>query len=258
MMRTIQHRFYVPNNMALVVAGDVKAEDVFAKAEKIYGSWKRGADPFPTYNPPAFPPIEKQLVVREATGVPYSYIDMTWQGPSLTKDDPDTYAADVFFTMLGQPNSRLQKNLVEKRLAYQIQPSYFSQKNVGPISVVMFAPAPRTKDAIAALKSEIANWNAQDYFTDDELATAKRSIEGDRIYEQESGTDYATRSVPFWWASHSLDYYTHYIDNVKRVSRADIQRFLDRWIKNKNYVLGVAANKVALDKLNLKPEEVLQ
>jgi hypothetical protein len=42
------------------------------------------------------------------------------------------------------------------------------------------------------------------------------------------------------------------------VTRADIQRYLDRWIKGKPYVLGVATNQAALDKLNLKADEVLQ
>jgi predicted Zn-dependent peptidase len=29
-MKTIQQRYYVPNNSALIVTGDVKADDVFA------------------------------------------------------------------------------------------------------------------------------------------------------------------------------------------------------------------------------------
>ena len=40
-MRLIQSRYYVPNNAALVVAGDVKAEDVFRFAEESFGNWKR-------------------------------------------------------------------------------------------------------------------------------------------------------------------------------------------------------------------------
>src|ERR1043165_4453750 len=49
MMRTIRSRFYVPNNMALVVAGDVDPNTVFADAEKYFGQkiWPRGEAPFP-------------------------------------------------------------------------------------------------------------------------------------------------------------------------------------------------------------------
>jgi zinc protease len=260
MMRTIQHRFYVPNNMALIVAGDVNPNEVFAEAEKYFGPkvWAKGAPPFPTYNPPPFPPVTKQLVVREAAELPYTYIDIEWQGPSLTKEDEDTYAADVFHTILNQANSRFQKNLVDKRLAYQVQTSYYSEKNVGPISINGYVPIPATKKAIKAIMDEVSHWGDPDYFSDHELATAKRVLEGERIYDTETATDFATGSLPLWWASASLDYYNHYIDNVKKVTRADIQRYLHRWILGKNYVMGVATNQQALDKLQLQPAEVLQ
>ena len=260
MMRTIEHRFYIPNNMALIVAGDVDPAQVFREADKYFGAaiWPAGPSPFPKYNPPPFPPITKQLVVREGPNLPYTYLDLEWHGPSLGKDNEDTYAADVFNTIINQPNSRFQKNLVDKRLAYQVTSGYFSQKNVGPIGIQAYIPIPATKKAIKAILNEVNAWNARDYFTDDELTTAKRILEGDRIYETESAADFATNNLPVWWASAGLDYYTHYIDNVKKVTRADIERYLDRWINGKNYVLGVATNQNALDKLALKPEEVLQ
>ena len=258
LMHTIQHRFYVPNNMALVVAGDVDANTVFAEAEAAFGSWQRGADPFPQWDPPPFPPITKQLVVREAPKIPYTYVQVSWQGPSMTKQDDDTYAADVFSTILNQPNSRLQKKLVDAGLAFQADVSYYSQKNVGPIDIRMFGPPPSTKEAIKTLLDEIKDWDATDYFSDDELATAKRILAGDRIYEQESATTFATRVVPLYWASASLGYYVNYISNVNKVTRADIARYVDRYIKGKNYVLGVAGTHATLDQLKLTPEEVLQ
>ncbi len=261
MMHTIQHRFYIPNNMALIIAGDVTPEQVFSQVGKYFGPkiWPAGPSPFPQYNPPPFPPITKQLVVRPALGgLPYTYIDFEWHGPSLQKDNPDTYAADVFSTILDQPNSRFQRAIVDKRLAYQVSVEYFSEKNVGPVDINAYTPIPTTKEAIKTIESEMNHWTDPDYFTNDELETAKRILEGDRIYETEVATDFATNSLPLWWASAGLDYYTHYLDNVKKVTRADIDRYIDRWIKGKPYVLGVTTSQQALDKLNLKPEDLLQ
>ena len=45
-MRTIQNKFYVPNNTALVVAGDVTAAEIFKMAEELYGDWPAGENPF--------------------------------------------------------------------------------------------------------------------------------------------------------------------------------------------------------------------
>ena len=49
-MHTIQHRFYIPNNSALILAGDITAKEGFQLAQKYFGSWKRGQDPFKTLN----------------------------------------------------------------------------------------------------------------------------------------------------------------------------------------------------------------
>jgi zinc protease len=260
MMHTIQHRFYIPNNMALIIAGDVKPEEVYKEAEKYFGPgiWPKGPAPFPKYDPPPFPPIKKQLVVREGAQMPYTEVDMTWQGPSLGKDNADSYAADVFHTIINQPNSRFQKDLVDKRLAYQVNSGWFSEKNVGPVTITAYVPINATKKAIKAIQDEITHWTDADYFTDQELANAKRIMEGDRIYETASATEFATNSLPLWWASAGLDYYLHYLDNAKNVTKADINRYLKRWIEEKPYVLGVTTNQDALDKLNLKAEDLLQ
>jgi len=56
-MRTIQHRYYVPNNSILVVTGGVRAEDVFSRVEPIFAVWKPSARPpleeFPLVTHPA-------------------------------------------------------------------------------------------------------------------------------------------------------------------------------------------------------------
>src|SRR5438270_6059624 len=47
MMRTIQGRYYVPNNSALVITGDVQPEDIFKMAQELFGDLpRRDKDPF--------------------------------------------------------------------------------------------------------------------------------------------------------------------------------------------------------------------
>ena len=42
-MRTIQRKYYVPNNSVLIVSGDVNPEQVFAVAERELGKWQQGS-----------------------------------------------------------------------------------------------------------------------------------------------------------------------------------------------------------------------
>ncbi|HEY3745381.1 MAG TPA: pitrilysin family protein, partial [Gemmatimonadaceae bacterium] len=58
-MRTIQKKYYVPNNSALIVAGDVSPATVFSLVEKELGPWSRGGDPFTADPIPVIPPLQK-------------------------------------------------------------------------------------------------------------------------------------------------------------------------------------------------------
>jgi zinc protease len=50
-MRAYVERYYVPGNMALVLAGDLDPAQVWPRIEAEFGAWKPGADP----SPPQFP-----------------------------------------------------------------------------------------------------------------------------------------------------------------------------------------------------------
>src|SRR5689334_22356070 len=62
-MRFIQRRYYIPNNSAIVVTGDVTPERVFALARTVFGDWKRGPDPFTVDPIPPVPPLERSKAV---------------------------------------------------------------------------------------------------------------------------------------------------------------------------------------------------
>src|SRR5919199_4240804 len=60
MMRLIQSRYYVPNNSALVVTGDVQPEEIFKMAQEFYGDWpRREKDPFVEFPMVEHPPLAK-------------------------------------------------------------------------------------------------------------------------------------------------------------------------------------------------------
>src|SRR5438445_2619446 len=136
MMRLIQSRYYVPNNSALVVTGDVSSEAVFLLAQQFYADWTRAEDPFlkfPLVEHPPLPKSEGAVITQPVENV---IINIGWHGPSIGKDDAATYAADVFSFILRQPNSRFQRALVDTGLVTAVDLGYYTQRNVGPISLV--------------------------------------------------------------------------------------------------------------------------
>jgi zinc protease len=56
-MVTIKDRYYVPNNSALLFAGDVKPDEAFALASELFGDWKKTDDPHVKWPEPVHPAL---------------------------------------------------------------------------------------------------------------------------------------------------------------------------------------------------------
>jgi zinc protease len=236
MMRLIQSRYYVPNNSAIVVTGDVTPAEVFKLVEEQFGDWKRRErDPFAEFPLVEHPPLEKSeagIITKPVTNV---VIQLGWQGPSIGKDDAATYAADVFSFILRQPNSRFQRALTDSGLAAGVGFGYYTQRNVGPITLILQTTPDKAKAAVAAAYKEIAHFNDPDYFTDEELESARALVEADDLYSREKLSEYS-HTISFWWASTGLDYFRGYLKRLRATSRADISRYITTYVQGKPHV----------------------
>lgn len=103
-------RYYRPENAILVVAGDVSADDVFAKAEKYYGDWKPGyvapkvtAEPVQT--------AERRVdVAYEGRALPMIWIG--YKGDAYTPGDRTYVASHVLAELAFGENSEIYRRLV--------------------------------------------------------------------------------------------------------------------------------------------------
>lgn len=255
-MRMIQQRYYVPNNTALVVTGDVMPEDVFKQAQDLYGDWPRTEDPFikfPMVEHPPLPKSEGAVVKQDVQNV---VINIGWHGPSIGKDNPATYAADVFSYILQQPNSRFQRALVDTGLVTGVGIGYYTQRNVGPIQIFAQTTPDKAREALKAIYAEVARFNDKDYYTDEQLESAKALLAADDLYRREKLSDYV-HVVSFWWASTGLDYFRGYQDNLRKTSRADISRYVQTYIIGKPHVGLAMISDKAQATVQLTPEELI-
>jgi len=235
-MRMIQSRYYVPNNSALVVAGDVKPDEVFRQAEQIMGSWpRRPVDPFKEFPMVEHPPLAKSEGVFSTQPIENVFIEIGWQGPSIGKDDKATYAADVFSYIVGQSDSRLQRNLVDSGLASAVGVNYYTQRNVGPITVLIVTTPEKAKAALKAVYDEIALWASPNYFSDEELDASKSTLQSRDLFDREEASEYA-HTLGFWWSSTGIDYFRGYQKNLNSTTRADINRYVTTYILGKPHI----------------------
>lgn len=252
-MRTIQEKYYYPDNSMIVVAGDVDHNTVFPLVESIYGDWKpAGFDPFEKWPIPEVKPLSgnsKFLMTNPNAQVPLFIIG--FHGPDTRNDLEATYAADVFSYILSQASSQLQKDLIESGLAFQVNVSYQTEKHTGPIQIIL-VPNPMTiKEAYEKLWENMNNWTNPDYYTDEQLETAKNLLAIDDAYGKESTSNFV-HLVTYWWASATIDYYVNYIENLQKVTRQDIADYVKKYITDKHYVAGLMVNPSMKDMPVLK------
>ena len=235
-MRTIQARYYVPNNSALVVTGDCDPNVVFNLAEKFFGDWKRRAvDPFTEFPLVEHPPLAKSEGVIVEQPVQTVNVMIGWHGPSIGKDNPGTYAADVFSYILTQPDSKFQRDMVDSGLALQAGIGYYTQRNVGPINILLVTTPEKAKAAIRAVYSEVAQFDKPGYFSDSELENAKTILESQDLFDREKLSEYI-HTLSFWWSSTGIDYFRGYHKNLRAITRSDTDRYVRTYIQGKPHV----------------------
>jgi zinc protease len=256
-MREIQRRYYVPNNSALVVTGDVDPNRVFQMAQEIYGDWARGADPFVADPIPPIPPVAGDQGVISEAAVSAVQVLVQLQGPSVRKDPRATYAADVFSDALNTPGSGFQRRLVDSGLWQNIGANYYTLNQVGPITFGGQTTPDKLRAALAALDAEIARLDDAGYFSASELedVKAQRAVETAFGIERTSGL---THTIGFWWAVADLDYFMGYVDEMAKQTPADLQSYARKYIVGKPRVTGVLISPESRRSIGLTESEVAE
>lgn len=255
-MRTIQNKYYVPNNSVLIVAGDVNPTAVFAMAERELGQWKRSADPFVGDPIPPIPPLQKSegLIVEAPVGA--VTVQIQWQGPSVGQDPKSTYAADVFSDVLNDPQSQFQQKLVDSGLWQAVGVNYYTLNHTGPITISGQTSAEQLRPALRALYAEIAKFDTPGYFTSDELEAVKAHRAVSSAFDRERASGFA-HTLGFWWSVASLEYYMGYVDYMAQQSLDDLRAYARKYIVGKPHIAGVLIPTDQRESLKLVPADLV-
>ncbi|MDB4899738.1 MAG: peptidase domain protein, partial [Gemmatimonadetes bacterium] len=237
-MRTIQRKYYVPNNTAVIVTGDVVPEQIFAAARKLFGDWPRAADPFTTDPIPPIPPLtgNKGVIVEQPVNA--VAVMVQWQGPGAHADVPATYAADVFSDVLNEPGSRFQRKLVDSGIWQSMVVNYYTLNQVGPITISGQVAPEKLREALAALDKELVEVVKPGYITTDAVNGVKQKRIVGTMEGLERSSGFA-HQLGFWWAVTGLDYFFGYVDTMGKQTPEDLRAYASRYMIGKPHVTGV-------------------
>jgi zinc protease len=181
--------WYAPNNATLVVAGDVKADEVFKLAQRYYG-------PIPAHKLPVRKPHSelpqvgiKRIVVKAPAELPY--LVMAYHAPELRDPEKEwkPYALEVLAGILdGNESARLNKSLVrEQQLASSVGAGY-DPTSRGPTMFTLDG-TPSTGKSVAELEAGLRQQItllAKDGVSEEELKRVKAQVTASEVYKLDS------------------------------------------------------------------------
>jgi zinc protease len=260
-LREMQNTWYVPNNAAIFVGGDVDPAGVRAAVQKYFGDWKKAKDPW-LPPPPAHPAPQKDalLVLPDDQMYPgIISVSLQFRGPDVLADTGATYAADALGNLVSDPNGKFKADIFSKVPGQyrkeSISEVYATQRDGGLImfsTLMLISPQGDTFARLSALKTAFtaemaAIASTPAFFSADNFNVMKRQLTDDRIWERETVNGFIG-SLSFWWSSATTSYYLGYTDALQKVTQKDIAKYIADYILSKPGVMSIRMNPKDFEK----------
>lgn len=243
-------RWYVPNNVTLILAGDFDPVQAKKWVEKYFSEIKRGEDITPIQKRPGF--------VKET--VKFYHEDNFARLPELTMEwaaveqfHPDSYALDVLAQYLSDgKKAPFYKVLVEdKKLTSNVSTGNQTEEVAGQFELQVRAFPDKDLDDVAKAINEAFAKFEKDGISEKDLARIKAGQET-RFYNSLSSVlGKSSQLAQYNYLTGDPGYVEKDIKNILAVTTADVMRVYQKYIKGKNYV---ATSFVPKGKVNLALE----
>ncbi len=248
--------FKSPDNAFVVVAGDVKAEDIMPEIKEAFGSIPSHGKKIPrikTEEPTQRG--ERRIFLKKEAELPY--ILKTYHAPNLLGEDglnKDSFALDVLSSILSSGrSSRLYKSIVyEKRLALNVF-AHYSGLYRNPFLFIFggtAAPGRDIEDVERAIYEEIERIKTEPP-SEREVQKAKNQIEASFIFAQDHNHSRALYAGRFEMLG-SWRLMDKYLEGIRNVTAEDIQAVAKKYLTDDNKTVAIL---VPVDKSKVRSQE---
>jgi zinc protease len=242
---------YLPGNAALVVSGDITADDLRQLAEKYFGKWSGAAA---AVQLPAVPQARgRNLIIVDKPSAPQTALRIGQVG--VARSTPDYVALEVMNTELGGLfSSRINMNLREAHgYTYGAGSRFAFRRGPGPFYVSTSVRADATAPAVREIFNEIERMRAT-RVTADELRLARDSFARSLPALFETSMQSVGSIGELYLYGLPLDFYGTLPANIDKVGAEDVQRVARQYLTPENMtVVAVGDRKlIAPGLVNLK------
>jgi zinc protease len=232
-------RYYVPNNAALIVTGDVDTTAVFRWAEEHFGSWQRGVDRVAGSDLPPPPALTGNRGVAASKPMYDVSVRIQYRGPGSRADPAAAAGAQIVVQMLNDQSSAFQQRLVEHGPYHWLRVDYEPLQDAGSITFWGKTSQADARVAVTSLLAELERLDELRGVTDEDLAIAKkrRIVDAALLLEQ---TATLAPVIASWWArSDAMLPLRHQEWDDAEIRRAAAD-FIRRYLVDTPKVIGVA------------------
>lgn len=248
-----QHKtFYVPQNMVVVVVGDVKAAAAKKKIKDLFGALPRGEYPvFPLLQEGLLETSKLKEISRPAQ---QAHVALGFIGPTL--EDPQQVAMDVLATTFGGGNSsRLYQTLREdKQKVWSIGSSFMTHYGSGAFAIFAECPPEKARSLPADIYL-LLNEADSNGFNADEMARAKAQLRSSWLFSQETYHGQASQ-WGFYTVLNHPEVLTTYLKHLDKVTLEDLKDLLARYFQGRELsgvILRPSANGAGGTKGDIAP-----
>lgn len=219
---------YSPDNLFLVVAGDVNTDEVVSAIQEKLGELKRRRR-----SPVILPTEPTQLGIRSETVEFPTELHRTRIGfPAPDGSHPVVPAMDLMTAILGEGrSSHLYRRIrEEKQLAHSIGAYAYTPSFPGQV-IFSFDTEPEKQEAAEAAVFEELERFVETGITDAELEKAKNQALSSQFSTLTSARGIASDLGSNWLLTRNLDYTKDYVDDVQAVDVETVKRVAGEYLK---------------------------
>jgi zinc protease len=222
-------KWYRPRNMCLVVVGDVKADDVVAKAEKLF-AFDPSEVQLPDRPRPSEPAQAALRTVRATQAIQETHLGLAWHGTPFRHDD--TPALDILSILLGSGESSRLFKVVHRdlELVNDVSAYAYTPQDPGLFSVNATIHGPNIEPAFRALLTETMRLRYE-LPTAAEVEKAKTIVLSEAVYSKETVQGTARKIGFYELVAGGSDYEDVYYTKIRQVTPADVLRVAQRYLR---------------------------
>jgi len=181
-------KYYVPNNMVLVVTGNVKAEEIFAQTEQLYGEMLPKA--IPAREHIVLPELGEIIEVKDERQVQQGYVFIGHPTPGLnTREAAALTMASV--VLGGGRSSRLYRELVEKEhIVNSVSASYSGFSTIGIFGIMAELDPANEEQFSEVVRKELKRLQVEP-ISEEDLTRVRAMARSSVAFSMESSSDMA-------------------------------------------------------------------